>query len=168
MIQMSCNYKMMRSCIDALTIRYWDPCDHLWPTFPNARKCTELVRIKRMRAKFEQLQFEWGGMEPLAKRLGRSLEQIKQSVGEKMGIATDGTEFPLTFIQLDDKAEAIRDVYDSLYRMNRQALRSDNYGTPETAIPPFPPLQNPHLRDSQGCNDETLRPHQQSHRRHLN
>lgn len=85
-------------------------------------------------------------MEPLAKRLGRSLEQIKQSVGEKMGIATDGTEFPLTFIQLDDKVEAIRDVYDSLYRMNRQALRSDNYGTPETAFPPFPPLQNPHLR----------------------
>lgn len=52
-----------------------------------------------------------------------------QSVSEKMGIATDVTEFPLTFVQLDEKAEAIRDIYDSLYRMNRQALRSDNYGT---------------------------------------
>lgn len=75
-------------------------------------------------------------MEPFAKKLGRSLEHIKQSVSEKIGIATDVTEFPLTFVQLDEKAEAIREVYDALYRMNRQALRSDNYGT--THPLPFP------------------------------
>lgn len=68
-------------------------------------------------------------MEPFAKKLGRSLEHIKQSVSEKMGLATDVTEFPLTFVQLDEKVEAIRQVYDDLYRLSRQALRSDNYGT---------------------------------------
>lgn len=46
-----------------------------------------------------------------------------------MGLVGDVTEFPLTYVQLDEKVEAIREVYDSLYRMNRQALRSDNYGT---------------------------------------
>lgn len=81
-----------------------------------------------MRAKFGQFQFEQE-MEPLARKLGRSFEHIKQSVSERMGIVTDVTDFPLTYVQLDDKVEAIRDVYDSLYRINRQALRSDNYGT---------------------------------------
>jgi hypothetical protein len=84
--------------------------------------------MKGMRAKSEPPQFEQE-MQPLAKKFGRSLEHIKQSVSERMGIVTEGTDFPLTYVQLDDKVEAIRDVYDSLYRINRQALRSDNYGT---------------------------------------
>ena len=43
-----------------------------------------------------------------------------------MGV--DATDYPVTYRQLENKVESIREVYEALWRITKQALRSDHYG----------------------------------------
>lgn len=52
-----------------------------------------------------------------------------EKFGQLSGSQSELTEFPLTYVQLNEKVEAIKEVYDALYKVNKQSLRSDNYGT---------------------------------------
>lgn len=53
-------------------------------------------------------------------------EKIGQLAGQYSG--TDPTEYPLTFKQLDEKVESIKEIYDALYKINRLVLHTDDYG----------------------------------------